>query len=126
MGQLQYPRTSTDASTWDSWVTVTSQGVVGSTVKRYIQIRIEMAVASSAYFEPYISYLKLNYRKMTTKVKLANFTGKTCYSAIQSLGAFANYEWGFKEDETFFLEKNNQVSIVRDLLIFLTTFCLLK
>jgi hypothetical protein len=98
-------RTSTDGSTWDSWVAVTSQGVVGSTVKRYVQIKVELSVSSSSHNEPYISYLKLNYRKMTTKVKLANFTGKTCYSAIQALGAFANYEWGFKEDETFFFRE---------------------
>lgn len=102
-------RTSTDGSTWDSWVAVSSQGVVGSAVKRYIQIKIELSVSSSSYDEPYISYLKLNYRKATTIVKLANFTGKTCYSAIQALGAFANYEWGFKEDETFFFREKQPI-----------------
>lgn len=103
-------RTSTDGSTWDSWVAVTSQGVVGSTVKRYVQVKVELSVSSSSHNEPYVSFLKLNYRKMTTIVKLANFTGKTCYSAIQALGAFANYEWGFKEDETFFFREKQPSS----------------
>lgn len=100
-------RTSTNGSTWDSWVAVSSGGVIGSSLKRYIQIKIEMTMPSSSHDEPYVSYIKINYTKLTTTVKLANFTGKTCYSAIQSLGAFANYEWGFKEDETFFFREKD-------------------
>lgn len=98
-------RTSTDGVSWDSWVAISTDGTVNSAVKRYVQIKVEMTMPSTSHDEPFVSLLKLNYTKLTTTVKLANFTGKTCYSAIQSLGAFANYEWGFKEDETFFFRE---------------------
>ena len=98
-------RTSTDGVSWDSWVAISTDGTVNSAVKRYVQIKVEMTMPSTSHDEPFVSLLKLNYTKLTATVKLANFAGKTCYSAIQSLGAFANYEWGFKEDETFFFRE---------------------
>jgi hypothetical protein len=110
-------RTSGDGITWDSWVAVSSDGTINSTTHRYVQIKIVMTMPSSSHDEPYVSYLKLNYTKLTTTIKLANFTDKTCYQAIQSLGAFSNYEWGFKEDETFFFrekEVGNTVDLALD------------
>lgn len=100
-------RTSDDGTAWDSWVEVSSAGDVGSTPKRYVQIKIHMSHVSTSADEPFVSFIKLNYTKLTTTIKLANFTGKTAYQSIQELGAFSNYEWGFKEDETFFFREKN-------------------
>lgn len=97
-------RTSTDGVTWDSWVDVAG-GVVGSVVKRYVQIKVVLTMPSTSRDEPFVSYLRLNYKKTVTTIKLANFTGKTCYQAIQSLGAFSNYEWGFNEKQKFFFRQ---------------------
>jgi hypothetical protein len=118
-------RTSTNGSNWDSWVAVSSDGTINSTLHRYVQIKVEMTMPSSSHNEPYVSYIKLNYTKLTTTIKLANFTDKTCYQAIQSLGAFANYEWGFKEDETFFFREKDvsqTVDVVLDYGINLISF----
>lgn len=108
--------TSADAGTWDSWVAVSGDGTINSTLRRYIKIKIDMTMPSNTIDEPYISYMKLNYTKITTTIKLANFTDKTCYDAIQAIGAFSNYEWGFKEDETFFFREKDVSKTVDQIL----------
>lgn len=113
-GSLTYStRTSTDGSTWDSYVTVSGTWGIGSAIKRYVQLKIEMTSGLVDSDDYSVQLVKIFYFNSVTQVKMASFTGKTVYNAIQSLGAFANYEWGFKEDETFFF-RSKEVSPTLD------------
>jgi hypothetical protein len=94
--------TSDDGISFDSYVAVADNGQIGSTVRRYIKVRVNFSCPSSAMNDPTLKSYSLTYKTSSTTVTLANFTGKTVYQAIQDLGKFANYEWGFTADEDFF------------------------
>jgi len=93
-------RTSTDGSSWDSWLPVS--GAISSTPRQYVQIRTTMTAQTPATTSPVLDQYDFIYTSSSTTIKLANMTGDTVYGAIQKLGSFANYEWGFDEKEIFF------------------------
>lgn len=97
-----FTRTSTDGISWDAWVEIASNGQILSDVKRYLQVKAEISCDSDAQNNPIIDSWTLEYSTTVTAISLANFTGQTCYEAIQALGTFANYEWGFTASEDFF------------------------
>ena len=96
---------STDGMAWDSWISVDGGGNIKSTPRRYIRFRVTLSVYP--YFNAYIKSFSFFYMATSTFIKLAKFTDKTVYDAIQALGLFSNYEWGFKEDETFFFRSKD-------------------
>jgi hypothetical protein len=95
-------RSSTDGISWDSWVDISENGQINSALKRYLQVRWVPTAANTARNDATLHSFTFRYATLVTTIALANFTGKTVYDAIQSLGSFANYEWGFTPDETFF------------------------
>lgn len=113
-------RTSTDGSTWDAWTEISPTGQVLSAVKRYIQVKIVIMASSANFDEPYVSKFRIDYQTLVAVITLAKFTGKTVYEAIQELGKFANYEWGFTADEDFFFRSkvantNPQAVLTREI-----------
>jgi len=97
-----YTRTSANGSTWDAWVSVPANLQIASTLRRYIQLRVDLISATTSNNDPIVNEISSGSITSSTRITLANFTGKTVYQAIQELAKFANYEWGFKPDETFF------------------------
>jgi hypothetical protein len=97
-----YTRSSTDGISWDAWILVPANLQIQSALKRYIQLRVDMTTDTTANQDPTVHELSSGSITTSTRITLANFTGKTVYQAIQELAKFANYEWGFKPDETFF------------------------
>jgi hypothetical protein len=69
-----------------------------------MQVRVVISVAAG---DPYVSLISVNASTASTVVTLANFTGLTCYEAIAALAQFADYEFGFKSDETFFFRSKS-------------------
>lgn len=100
-------RTSADGSSWDSWLPVS--GAISSTPRQYIQIRSSFSCLSPSTTSPILDQYDFIYTSSSTTIKMANFTGDTVYSAIQKIGSFANYEWGFDELEDFFFRSKNVV-----------------
>lgn len=98
-------RTSSDGLSWNSWLP--STGTINSVPDRYIQVRSTLTSASPSSATPSLDQYEFEYTATSTTIKLANMTGKTVYQAIQSFGAFANYEWGFKETEDFFFRSKD-------------------
>jgi hypothetical protein len=102
-GTITYEtRSSTDGISWDAWIEISEALTIQSALKRYLQFRFTIDLSSSLNGDPYVDSVVIDYRTSATLVSLANFTGKTVYESIQGLGKLANYEWGFKPDETFF------------------------
>lgn len=108
---------STDGVSWGSWQYLAAGSIVQSTPLRYFKIRATLYKSSLTQgTEPSVNSLKLNYITTSVNIKIAKFTGKTVYEAIQSLGSFSNYEWGFTSDEKFFFRsKIVGIAVVEEL-----------
>ena len=100
-------RTSSDGSSWNSWLPVNFS--ISSTPLQYIQIRSTFTSLSPSTSSPVLDQYDFIYTSSSTTIKMANFTGDTVYSAIQKIGSFANYEWGFDESEDFFFRSKSVV-----------------
>lgn len=105
-------RTSTDGVSWDGWLPVS--GSISSTPRQYIQVRSTLTSLSPSTISPVLDQYEFQYTASSTKIKLANMTDQTCYGAIQRLGSFANYEWGFGGSEIFFFRKKQTDKIAEE------------
>lgn len=94
--------TSTDGISWDAFVPIGAQNQINSALKRYIRVKVELTSGPGGADDLSVDELSIRYTSTTTRIKMPSFEGKTVYEAIQAIGAFANYEWGFREDEVFF------------------------
>ena len=107
-----YTSTSADGTTWDSWIECGSGGQINSTVRRYGKIKIVLTMPSSSTNEPSVSHVGFIYTKISTSITMPTFADKTVYQAMQQIGSFANYEWGFNEAEVFFFRPKQVDKIV--------------
>jgi hypothetical protein len=96
-------RSSSDGSTWDSWLPANFS--ISSTPRQYVQIRSYLTSQNNESVSPVLDSYEFSYTASSTTIKLANLTGETVYGAIQKFGSFANYEWGFNESEDFFFRQ---------------------
>jgi len=108
-------RTSTDGISWDSWLTVSGQGVPQSALKRYAQARVLIDKLSTDNFDPSINSISFRWVTSGVPVVLPEFAGSTVYDAIQKLGQFTLYEFGFTPDEDFFFRPKTSGSSVMTL-----------
>ena len=84
-------RVSADNSTWDSYSSLSGSSIQSAS-KRYLQARAVVTLANSGTpILPKIYQLSILYSSTIVPVKLGNFTGMSCYSAIQELGKFADF-----------------------------------
>jgi hypothetical protein len=97
-----YTKTSADNVTYDSYTIVPASLAIPSTLRRYIKIRVDLTANTTENDDPTLSSYGSGSVTTSTRITLANFTGLSCYAAIQELATFANYEWGFTPDEKFF------------------------
>ena len=95
-------RSSTDGIAWDSSVAISAVNQIGSALKRYLQVKVVLTCGATDADDVSVQQIILPYTSAVTRIKMPSFEGKTVYEAIQAVGAFANYEWGFREDEVFF------------------------
>jgi hypothetical protein len=117
-----YTRVSTDDATWDAWIEIADNGQVQSDLKRYLQVKWVPAASSTGTNDVTLHSLSMNYTTTSTTIAMANFTGKTVYQAIQGLGQFTNYEWGFTADEEFFFrskraQQDEDIILTRPLIL---------
>lgn len=102
-GSFSYEtRSSADGISWDAYVALSVTGRIASTLRRYLQIKVTITTPTTGNSDPALDKLTASYINTATLLALANFTGKTCYQAIQELAKFANYEFGFDAAEGFF------------------------
>lgn len=87
---------SSDGSSWDSWIITDGGYHIKSTPRRYLRFRTTLTNNAT------VSNFTFEYTATSTSILLAKFTDLSCYSAISSFGSFSNYEWGFNEQEIFF------------------------
>jgi hypothetical protein len=97
-------RTSADGVSFDSWIARTGSNTPGSTLRRYIQIRIRFTIDTDSLGTGDFVERSTTLRWITSSstVTLPAFTGVNVYEAIQKIGEFTNYEFGFGPDEVFF------------------------
>lgn len=109
-------RSSADGTTWDAWVPLSSQNVPQSALKRYLQIRIRIELTAVLFsVNPQVDDFKLTWTTESTSVVLPAFTGISVYEAIQKIGEFTNYEFGFDNNERFFFRPKSVGSSVIEL-----------
>ncbi len=97
-----YTKTSADNITYESYQLVPVSLAIPSTLHRYIKLRVDLIANTTENDDPTLSSYGSGSVTTSTRITLANFTGLSCYAAIQELATFANYEWGFTPDEKFF------------------------
>ena len=101
-----YTRTSDNDVSYDAWVLINGV-IVGSTLRRYIQIKAEFEfpanhISSNVYGDPHVDRITFKFTTSSTAIVLPEFTGLNVYEAILKLAQFANYEVGYGPDEIFF------------------------
>ena len=96
--------TSNDGTSWDSYVGLGPSDQIMSSLKRYLKIKID--ISANSYGNDYsIQSITIPYTSSATRITIPNFADSTVYQAIQKIGAFANYEWGFDPSEVFFFRQ---------------------
>jgi hypothetical protein len=102
-GSISYlTRSSTDGSTWDGYVAIGAGNQINSALKRYVQVKVDLTSGTTASDDISVQSISLPYTSATTLITMPTFADKTVYQAMQQIGSFANYEWGFNESEVFF------------------------
>lgn len=102
---------------YDAYVAIGGDGTIQSALKRYLKIRVSITPASGSRTSPFCSKLIARYATAGVFLAVANFTSKTCFSAIQRLAQLADYEWGFTGSGSFFFRSK---SVSGDAVITLT------
>lgn len=97
-----YSRSSNDGMSWDAYILVPGSGLIQSTLRRYLQIKIEIISTQRSMSDPSVQSLTMGSTSQSTVISVANFTGMTVYDAITALSQLCNYEFGFTADEIFF------------------------
>lgn len=87
---------------YDAWTELGAGGQILSAKKRYLKIRLTITSNDGAISSPEMQKLVANFSISSVFVSVANFSGKTCFSAIQRLAQLADYEWGFNGNGNFF------------------------
>ncbi len=73
-----------------------------STVKRYVKVKIALYAFQDRNYDPNVNAFTIQAYSASIPVLLPKLSGKNVYEAIQSLAAFANYEFGIDSDQVFF------------------------
>jgi hypothetical protein len=97
-----YTAASSDNITYDAFVATTANSIVNSALKRYLKAQIQINTTLASNQNPSVSILTVGSITSSTVITMADFTGDTCYDAIQALAGMANYEFGFDTVENFF------------------------
>ncbi len=105
---------SADNITYDGFVDVSSN-IPQSTLRRYIKIKAIISISSSVDGDPTLNSIAFRWVTSGVVVTLPVLTGSSVYEAIQKLGEFANYEFGFGPDEVFFFRPKTAGVSVLDL-----------
>lgn len=109
-------RTSADGSTWDAWTALPGTNIPASTKRRYAQIRWYTTHTNTGLTgDPVVSDITVQAITGSAPVQLPAFTGVSVYEAIQKIGEFTNYEFGFTPDEVFFFRGRTPGSSVLSL-----------
>ena len=96
-------KTSADNITYDSLLDLnTVTNLPQSTLRRYIKTNVSWSVDTTSTQEPQVQDLTISWVTTSTTILLPAFTGDSVYDALQKLGEFTNYEFGFDQDENFF------------------------
>lgn len=86
----------------DGWVAVGAGNQVMSAVRQYIKIRYTFTRTGAYNITPQVDLVKLDYTVVSIQLAMADFSGDTCFSAIQKLAQLCDYEWGFDGDGNLF------------------------
>jgi hypothetical protein len=92
---------SPDNATYDSYVPL-SGNEVQSTLRRYLKVKITISLAHESAGDTTVQDVTFGSTTSSTHILMPVMTGKNIYDAISSMARFANYEFGFYPDETFF------------------------
>lgn len=106
-----YTATSADGISFDAYVEVVD-GVIASTLRRYIKVKAVLAPASGSYVSPELQKLTINYSTSELFIKSADFTGLNGLQAIQELAIMGGMEFGSEGDGTFFFRAKNASATV--------------
>lgn len=116
-GSITYStRSSTDGSTWDGYQAIGGGNQINSALKRYIQVKVDMTSGTTASDDISVQSISLPYTSAATLITMPTFADKTVYQAMQQIGSFANYEWGFNEQEIFFFRPKQADKTIDDVL----------
>jgi hypothetical protein len=95
-------KTSTDNVTYESYAAISGGNVPTSGLKRYLKLRITIPIVTTVMKNPIVNDATVRWTTSGSVVTLPAFTGLSVYEAIQAIGQFCNYEFGFTPDEDFF------------------------
>ncbi len=107
---------STDGVSWDAYVPISGTGLILSALKRYLKIRVTMTPLSASYVSPVLSKLIARFMTDNLFILSADFTGQTCYQAIQGLAELGGMEFGPNGDGTFYF-RNKTVTGGADIVL---------
>jgi hypothetical protein len=117
---------STDVSadnfgTHDGYTNISAGNVPQSTLRRYVKIKATFSYPTNTWprstgqGDPYVDGIIFSATTTSTAVLLPNFAGQSVYDAIQAIGEYTNYEFGFNPDETFFFRSRTLAASVMTL-----------
>lgn len=108
-------------ATSDGYTNISAGKVPQSTLRRYVKIKATFSYATNTWprasgqSDPYVDGITFSATTTSTAVLLPNFAGQSVYDAIQAIGEYTNYEFGFNPDETFFFRARTTTTSVMTL-----------
>lgn len=108
-------KSSADNVTYGAYVAISSGNIPQADLLRYSKIKVTITFSSVQSLDPFVSSIVFRFVTTSTNITLPAFTGLSVYEAIQKLGEFSNYEFGFTPDEDFFFRPKTAGSSVMSL-----------
>lgn len=93
---------SDDGISFDALQPLGAGNSIAGTPKQYLRVKVTLTQGNNVT-RPEIQRYVVNFTVAKIFLRLANFTGKTVFDAIQRLAAAADYEWGFDGSGKFFM-----------------------
>lgn len=91
---------------YDALADLDINNVPTSALKRYLKIK---ATLTSTIDGAVIDKIQLPFSSTAVTFAMANFSGMTCFSAIQKLAELCDYEWGFDGDGNLFFRGKDAI-----------------
>ena len=88
---------------FDAFVAIDGSDDIQSALKRFIKVRATItALTEFGLVAPDITQIVINFVSLQLFIKHADFTGKTCFQAVQRLAEISDAEFGFDGSGKFF------------------------
>lgn len=110
---IQTQTSTTSGGSYSALQNLDGSNVPQSPLRQFLKVKVLFTSNGPVTDGPVLASLIIPFVTSVVELALADFSGRTCFSAIQALAQLCDYEWGFDGDgKLFFRSKTSGTSPV--------------